>query len=140
MRIARGVQRTCGLAGDGWARVLQVESLATANLADQCLEGCRESLSIREQPFRLVNHIVHLREDFILQLRMVADPGVERGYAAHGRIERTEQVARDAGGEFGAIAPAQTVLMANSSVSTSPSRTPIRRRRIAAASRPLSSS
>ena len=63
------------------------------------------------QSFHLRHQIFHLRQNLVLELRIVADPGIQRADAAHRRVQTLEQLIRDASRDFRAVAPRQAVLV-----------------------------
>src|SRR5882724_1038841 len=67
--------------------------------------------SVGQQPFGFARQVVDLRQDGVLQLRMIAHPGVEGANAAHGRIQAIEKLVGDARGNFGAVTEGDAVLV-----------------------------
>ena len=58
-----------------------------------------------------VDDVVHLRQDRVFELRMVADPGIQSAYPLHRRIEASEEFIGDTGGQFRAVTPGNAVFM-----------------------------
>ena len=52
-----------------------------------------------------------LRQDGVFQHRVVGDEDVRGGHTAYGGIEMFEELVGDAGGDFGAVSPAQGVFV-----------------------------
>ena len=68
-----------------------------------------------------LRHVLGLREDGALELRRVGHPGVQRGDAPHGGVQPGEELVGDAGGELGADAPGERVLVRDRSPGSSSS-------------------
>src|SRR5262252_691341 len=58
-----------------------------------------------------LQHVGGLREDFLLEIRMVRDGRVERRDAANRRVEVLEELVGDARGDLGAESARQLVLV-----------------------------
>src|SRR5579872_1781827 len=66
-----------------------------------------------DQTFRFARDAIHLRENLLLELRMIGDPGILRRDTPHGSVEMLEQLTRDAGRNFGAVTPGKRVLVSD---------------------------
>src|SRR5437773_3884076 len=66
---------------------------------------------VSQEPFGGVCDVIDLRQDGILQPRMISHPGIERTDAAHWSVEAIEQLVGDACGNLGTVAPGHAVLM-----------------------------
>src|SRR5256885_3987737 len=77
--------------------------------------GCGpvSSVSITMQFTDRLQHIRHLRQDCVFELRRVGDEGVKGGDAADGSVEVFEQFAGDARGDLGAVTPRHAVFMSD---------------------------
>src|SRR5271166_7178571 len=60
--------------------------------------------SVPRQLHQRVIHVIRLRKDFVLHLRLIRNKGVFGGDPLHRSVEVVEQLIRDAGSDFGAVA------------------------------------
>ena len=101
--------------GDGdWIRT-EVRANAVPPASRLACKNVLRSMSccsVGQQPFGFARQVVHLRQDRVLQLRMISDPGIERANAAHRRVQLVEEFIGDARGDLRAIAPRKWYLRA----------------------------
>src|SRR5271165_167185 len=88
---ARGQKRT-GKDGSERGHCGLESELLASELSQRCPPSARkphwESVpgSILQQPPRLRHNIFHLRQNLVLQLRIISDPRIERRHPSHRRI------------------------------------------------------
>ena len=64
-----------------------------------------------QQRFGLSHDVFGLRQDRVLEIRMVTDPGVHGGYAAHGCVQVFEEIAGYASRDLGSVTEAEGILV-----------------------------
>src|ERR1700678_2968677 len=60
----------------------------------RCSPPTRDLLEL-QQPLSFLRQILHLRQNLVLQLRIIADPRIQRAYSSNRRVQMFEQLARD---------------------------------------------
>ena len=65
----------------------------------------------RQKPLGFRNDVFNLRQNLILKLRMVPNPGIKRGNTSHRSIQRSKQFVRNTCRDFRAVAELQQVFV-----------------------------
>src|SRR3954449_8440675 len=68
-------------------------------------------VSVTQNTFRFANQVFGLRQDFVLEFRVIGHPSIECADTADGSVETAEEFTRNSRRDLRSVAPRQTVFM-----------------------------